>query len=155
MSLSAFIAGIGGGLMASFTLNGNATNIDAYFAPEFGLVWVVLVVTLGARTIEGAINAAIGFVFVAAVVLPTWIPWLVNHVQPWYHMGGLPIGLQTILFGLGAITYAKHPEGILEFNKRKSGDRMMRLGARFKRDEHDPEPPAAPEVADATAGSRS
>jgi hypothetical protein len=121
-------------------------------------VWVVLVVTLGARTIEGAINAAIGFVFVAAVVLPTWIPWLVNHVQPWYHMGALPIGLQTILFGLGAITYAKHPEGILEFNKRKSGDQVMRLSSRFKGREDDaapPPPPTAPDVAEAAAGSAS
>ena len=38
------------------------------------------------RTVEGAINAAVGFVFFEAVVLPTWIPLLVNHVQPWYHM---------------------------------------------------------------------
>ena len=37
-------------------------------------------------------------------------------------MGALPVGLQPILFGLGALTYAKHPEGILEFQKRKSLD---------------------------------
>jgi branched-subunit amino acid ABC-type transport system permease component len=129
-AVSAAIAGLGGGLMASYE---GAANIAANFVPEFGLVWVVLVVTLGTRTVEGAINAAIGFVFVAAVVLPTWIPWVVNHVQPWYHMAALPIALQTILFGLGALTYAKHPEGILEFQKRRSLARVQRLIDRFSK----------------------
>ena len=81
------------------------------FVPELGLAWIVLVVTLGSRTVEGAINAAVGFVFFQAVILPTWIPFAVNHLQPWYHMTALPAGLQPILFGLGALTYAKHPEG--------------------------------------------
>ena len=106
--------------------------MSAHFIPELGLAWVVLVVTLGSRTVEGAINAAVGFVFFEAVVLPTWLPWLVDHVQPWYHMGALPVGLQPILFGLGALTYAKHPEGILEFQKRRSYERIQNLIDRFK-----------------------
>ena len=53
-----------------------AVNSDAHYVPELGLVWIVLVVTLGSRTVEGAINAAIGFVFFQAVVLPTWMPWV-------------------------------------------------------------------------------
>ena len=81
--------------------------------------------TLGPRSVEGAINAAVGFVFFQDVVLPTWIPFLVNHIQPLYHMGALPVGLEPILFGLGALTYAKHPEGILEFQKRRSYERMQ------------------------------
>jgi ABC-type branched-subunit amino acid transport system permease subunit len=122
-ALSAAIAGLGGGLMASYE---GAANVSANFVPEMGLVWVVLVVTLGARTIEGAINAAVGFIFIEAVVLPTWIPWLVNHLQPWYHLAALPVALQPILFGLGALTYAKHPEGILEFQKRRSLQRIQK-----------------------------
>jgi ABC-type branched-subunit amino acid transport system permease subunit len=129
-AVSAAIAGLGGGLMASYE---GAANIAANFVPEFGLVWIVLVVTLGARTVEGAINAAIGFIFFAAVVLPTWIPWVVNSVQPWYHMSALPIALQTILFGLGALTYAKHPEGILEFQKRRSLARVQRIIDRYSK----------------------
>jgi len=39
-ALSASIAGLGGGLMASYK---RGANITAHFAPEFGLVWVVLV----------------------------------------------------------------------------------------------------------------
>jgi hypothetical protein len=35
-----------------------------------------------------------------------------------------------ILFGLGAITFAKHPEGILEFQKRKSLMFVQRLISR-------------------------
>jgi branched-subunit amino acid ABC-type transport system permease component len=150
--LSAAIAGLGGGLMASYTRGGNAASIQGIFAPEFGLVWIVLVVTLGARTIEGAIQAAIGFVFFAEVVLPTWIPWVVNHVQPFYHMESLPVGLQPILFGLGALTYAKHPEGVLEFNKRKSYERIARLVQRFRgRPEQMAEGPGSPPSAEVAA----
>ena len=54
---------------------------------SFGLFWVVLVVSLGRRTVEGAIQAAIGFAVFQIVVLNQVVPWLVNHVQPWYHMG--------------------------------------------------------------------
>src|SRR5262249_48728126 len=82
-ALSAGIAGLGGGLFASYD---HAANVSAHYAPDLGLVWIVLVVTLGARTVEGAINAAVGFVFISAVVLPTWVPFLVNHAQPLYHM---------------------------------------------------------------------
>jgi hypothetical protein len=47
-------------------------------------------------------------------------------------MSALPAGLQPILFGLGALTYAKHPEGILEFQKRRSLARVQRVIDRFK-----------------------
>lgn len=147
-ALSAAIAGLGGGLLASYN---RAADIGV-FQPQLGLAWVVLVVTLGSRTVEGAINAAVGFVFFQAVVLPTWIPWLVNAVQPWYHMGALPVGLQPILFGLGAFTYAKHPEGILEFQKRRSLQRVQRLIDRFTgRGSGDPLPDDAPEPASGAA----
>jgi len=32
---------------------------------------------------------------------------------------GIPLEWQYILFGLGALTYARHPEGILEFQQRQ------------------------------------
>jgi ABC-type branched-subunit amino acid transport system permease subunit len=152
-ALSAGIAGLGGGLMVTFTHGGSASTIQANFAPEFGLVWIVLVVTLGARTIEGALNAAFGFVFFAAIILPTWIPWLVN-LQPWYHMSSLPLGLQTVLFGLGALTFAKHPEGILEYNKRKSYETMNKVGGRFGRpSSSSTSAPTPTDVTPAPAGS--
>jgi branched-subunit amino acid ABC-type transport system permease component len=130
-AISAAIAGIGGGLYASYTLSASQQNIDLAFTPELGLLFVVLVVTLGSRTVEGAIQAAIGVVFFEAVVLTVWIPWVVN-LQPWYHMSPPTAGFQTILFGLGALTYARHPEGILEFQKRRSYARIMQVVHRVR-----------------------
>ena len=45
------------------------------------------------------------------------MPWIVDNVQPWYHMGRCRQSSRSILFGLGALTYAKHPEGMLEFQQ--------------------------------------
>ena len=84
------------------------------------LVWIVLVVTLGSRTFEGAMQAAAGFIFFPILILQDAGPWIVDHIQPWYHLVAMPTGLEPILFGLGALTYAKHPEGLLEYNTRKS-----------------------------------
>jgi ABC-type branched-subunit amino acid transport system permease subunit len=116
-ALSAAIAGLGGGLLASYNTQ---VGYQSNFIADFGLVWIVIVVTLGSRSFEGAIQAAVGFIFFPLVILQQAGPWLVNNIQHWYHLDALPIGLQPILFGLGALTYAKHPEGLLEFNTRKS-----------------------------------
>ena len=67
------------------------------------------------------------------MILNQTLPWLVNHVQPWYHMGQPPQTLAIILLSLGAFTYAKHPEGVLEFNKRRSLDRVQRGIDRFSK----------------------
>ena len=112
-ALSAGIAGLGGGLLASQT--GLALPADyTYF---YGLFWVVLVVTLGSRTVEGAINAGIGFIIVQE---------LLKRI-------GVSASWEPILFGLGAITYARNPRGILEANKRKSNAFVQRQLDRFKR----------------------
>lgn len=99
-AVSAGIAGLGGGLLA--TQSGIAQPADySYF---FGLFWVVVVVTLGARTVEGAIQAGLGLVLFPEVL----------------KFFGLSPSWEFVFFGLGAITYARHPEGILEFQKRRS-----------------------------------
>ncbi|MEX2257057.1 MAG: ABC transporter permease [Acidimicrobiia bacterium] len=100
-ALSAGIAGLGGGLLAMFDTQ---ANYAANYTPFFGLVWVVLVVTISARTVEGAIVA--GF---ALALLPELLKEL-----------GISVELQYVLFGLGALTYARHPEGILEAQKRQA-----------------------------------
>jgi branched-chain amino acid transport system permease protein len=128
-SLSAAIAAIGGGMMA---MNEKAVNINPNFVPFQSLVFVVLVVSLGSRTVEGAIQAAIGYAAFQIVVLNQAFPWIINHVQPWYHMGPPPQTLAIILLSIGAFTYAKHPEGILEFQKRRSLDKVQRTIDRFK-----------------------
>jgi ABC-type branched-subunit amino acid transport system permease subunit len=128
-SLSAAIAAVGGGMMA---MNEKAANVNPNFVPFQGLVFVVLVVSLGSRTVEGAIQAAIGYAAFQIVILNQALPWLINHVQPWYHMGQPPQTLAIILLSIGAFTYAKHPEGVLEFQKRRSLDKVQRRIDRFK-----------------------
>jgi len=100
-ALSASIAGLGGGLIAL-----HAGRVDALTYPAlFGVAWVVLVVSLGSRTVDGALNAAIGFVV---------FQWL---LADYFH---LPASIALIGFGFGAITYARHPEGIVEFQTRRN-----------------------------------
>lgn len=99
-SVSAGIAGLGGGLLATQKHIAISSDYN-YF---YGLFFVVLVVTLMPRTVEGAINAGLGFALV---------PELLKAI-------GIDAGYQFVLFGLAAITYARHPEGVLEFQKRKS-----------------------------------
>ncbi len=113
-ALSAAIAGLGGGLLA--TQKGEANPTD--FVYFYGLFFVVIVVALGSRTVEGAIQAGLGFVLFAE---------LLKYPLGWL---GLPVRYAPIVeyigFGLGAFTYAKHPEGILEFQKRKSLEFVQR-----------------------------
>jgi branched-subunit amino acid ABC-type transport system permease component len=136
LSLAAGIAGVGGGLYAMWQRQVTFTPDFVYFQ---GIVWVVLVVSLGSRTVEGAVQAAIGFAAFQIVILNQVLPWTVNHVQPWYHMGQPPQTLAIILLSLGAFTYAKHPEGVLEFQKRRSLDRVQKQIDRFqKRNDGEP-----------------
>jgi branched-chain amino acid transport system permease protein len=101
-ALSAGIAGIGGGLLA---MQDTTINPISSYPAIFGVLYVVVVVTLGARTVDGAVNAALGLVV---------FNWLTGTAL------SLPPGLVVMGFGLGAITYARHPEGIVEFQTRKS-----------------------------------
>jgi branched-subunit amino acid ABC-type transport system permease component len=108
LALSAGIAGLGGGLLS---ISETQANYTANFTPIFGLFLLVIVVTIGARTVEGAIQAGLAFAFVPEILKALGI-------SPSYDL---------ILFGLGAITFAKHPEGILEFQKRQSLMFVQRL----------------------------
>jgi ABC-type branched-subunit amino acid transport system permease subunit len=122
-SLSAGIAGLGGSMLASAQ---GSVNYPRNFSPFVGLFLVVIVVTLGSRTIEGAVQAAFGFVMFQPLILERALPWVINHVQPFGHVDKIPAMFREILFGLGALTYAKHPEGILEFQKRRSMNAIQR-----------------------------
>ena len=164
-ALSAGLAGVGGGLLA---MREQSASYGTFFLAELGLIWVVVVVSLGSRTVEGAIQAAAGFIFFQRVVLESWIPWLFNNAlgpvvlvialiiavrlithrfvvlsaivatfgiaflvyyfvgSPGWEIDSVPTGLATVFFGIGAITYAKYPEGVLEHNKRVSLARIQR-----------------------------
>ena len=107
-ALSAGIAGLGGGLLA---IQENQANYTANYSVLFGLLWLVIVVTIGARTVEGAVQAGLAIAFLPEILKAL----------------GLSPAYQFILFGLGAITYAKHPEGVLEYNKRRSLETVQRF----------------------------
>jgi branched-chain amino acid transport system permease protein len=126
-ALSAAIAGLGGGLV---TLREEQANYQGNFVPFYGLFWMVLVVTLGARTVEGAIQA--GFAFAL-------FPELLKAL-------GVPGSIQFVLFGLAALTYAKHPEGIVEHGKRTQLAAIQRRLDRRKAKA----PPSRPATAGAT-----
>ena len=102
-ALSAGIAGLAGGL---FAMNSSVVRFDTQeYQALFGAAWVVLVVSLGSRTVDGAVNAAISFVL---------FQWLLSDYF------GMEASIALIGFGFGAITYARHPEGIVEFRTRVS-----------------------------------
>jgi branched-chain amino acid transport system permease protein len=94
-ALAAFIAGIGGGLIASFT--GRAT--PASFNAIVGIVWLAVVVTWGIRSVTGALIAGVTFAL---------FPTLFSVYLPETYAE-----IPTMLFGLGAIVVAREPRGIV------------------------------------------
>ncbi len=109
-ALSGVVAGIGGTMLVIQQQSVNA----AQFNYELSLAFVVIVITTGVSTIEGAIQAGMGFVVIQQLL--TYLP---------ARFGGN--GLTFVLFAAGALTYVAHPEGILEFQKRRWTMRFQRL----------------------------
>jgi branched-chain amino acid transport system permease protein len=95
MCIGGFIAGIGGGMMALYA--GAAAPED--FATLFGFVWLAVVVTIGVRSVLGALIAGISFTVLPAV-FTTYLS------QTWAQV-------PTVLFGLGAIFIAGNPDGVV------------------------------------------
>jgi ABC-type branched-subunit amino acid transport system permease subunit len=109
-ALSGAVAGIGGTLLIIQQESVNASQ----FTYELSLAFVVIVVTTGVSTVEGAIQGGMGFVVIQQLL--TYLP---------ARFGGN--SLTIVLFAFGALTYAAHPEGILEFQKRRWTLRFERL----------------------------
>ena len=115
-ALSAGVAGLGGALYGS--LQQSITPAD--FNYQFSLVFVVVVVTTGVRTTEGAIQAGVGFVVIQQ---------LLSYLPGRWGSGGLAV----VLFALAALTYAAHPEGVVEYQKRlwtERAEHWLRRGRR-------------------------
>jgi branched-chain amino acid transport system permease protein len=139
-SLAALIAGIGGGLLALAQTSFQPSE----FATFAGVVWLAVLVTIGVRSNAAALIAGVTFVFPSALAqyyLSTWT-WVPN---------ALPV-----LFGLGAISAAKYPDGALAENSRKLRTLVLRLtptrprGGPLAEDAAVPPPPpieAVPKVA--------
>ena len=113
-ALSGALAGVGGTLLAIQ----QTVIAPGEFNYQLSLAFVVIVVTTGVGTVEGAIQAGIGL-----VVLEQLLQYAPERMQ----------GLAFVVFAVGALTYAAHPEGIVELVKRRSTGRIERVLARRRR----------------------
>jgi branched-chain amino acid transport system permease protein len=139
-SVSAFIAALGGAMLAMQQEN---VNYASNFAPFAALFWLVLVVTLGARTVEGAAQAGAAFSLFDPVVLKGAVfGWVMR--DPDRVPGFLPISpkWRFVLFGLATIQFARHPEGLVEHGKRRAMGRLQAWDARRGRRRGDVPPPS-------------
>lgn len=94
-AMAAFIAAIGGGLLVLAQTSFEPSE----FATFAGVVWLAVLVTIGVRSNAAALVAGLAFVMLPALsqaYLPSWTS-----------------NLMPVLFGLGAISAAKYPEGAL------------------------------------------
>lgn len=113
-ALSGALAGAGGTLLAIQ----QTVIAPGEFNYQLSLAFVVIVVTTGVGTVEGAIQAGLGL-----VVIQQLLQYAPQRLQ----------GLTFVLFALGALTYAAHPEGIVELEKRRWTARAERALARRHR----------------------
>lgn len=109
-AVAAALAGVGGALYGSLQQTVSPNDFNTILS----LVFMVVVVTTGVYTVEGAIQAGIAY-----VVLYQLLDYLPSQWR----------NLFAILFGLGAITYALHPEGVVEWQKRRITERVVALRA--------------------------
>ena len=133
-TIAAGIAGFGGGLTA---IDLGQASYEASFPYLIGLVWVALLVSAGARSIQAAVMSGLFFFLVPALLdklfalpgnwvesnpdAPSWVASIANAVQPTWAQS-----VAFILFGIGAITYAKHPEGSIEAQTTASINALVR-----------------------------
>ncbi|MGY1772437.1 ABC transporter permease subunit [Blastococcus sp. SYSU D00813] len=123
--LATYTAAVGGGLIAM----ANGSTLPDSFNPTGGLVWLAVLVTMGARSNIAALIAGVMF-----IVMPQVFQTYVGH-----GLGDVPV----ILFGLGALGLALHPEGVVA----QTGNNIMKLFGRRKHDAAAPLPPGTPGAA--------
>ncbi|MCY4163793.1 MAG: ABC transporter permease [bacterium] len=125
-AISAFIAGIGGAMLSIHQENVNYGN---NFAPATALFWLVLVVSLSARTVEGALQAGAAFSLFPPVILNgTFLGWILRSEERIPGLFPISPKWRFILFGLAAVQYARHPEGMVEYGKNRS---LAKINARL------------------------
>ncbi|NLA35204.1 MAG: ATP-binding cassette domain-containing protein [Actinobacteria bacterium] len=111
--ISAGLAGFGGAWFA--LVNSPMTNVSA--PPLVGMIWLAVAVTFGIRRPGGAVVAGIVYAVMPAVLTNIGTRW--GDSAPWSalpdavrHLIGSP-ELAALLFGLGAISLAREPDGAL------------------------------------------
>lgn len=148
-ALGAAMAGFGGGLLASFI---GTANYELSFPYLVGLVWVALVVSTGSRSVAAAIVSGLAFFLVPALLAEAFAwpsEWVAgNPGAPSVVRSVLGVisdswagPISFILFGLGAVMYARHPEGSLVAGLRRAA---ARFAARQENDEAERAPSSEP-----------
>ncbi len=107
-SLAAGIAGLGGAIYGS--VQGAVAPSD--FVYELSLVFFVVVVTTGVRTIRGALYSGLAYAIIQQLL--TNVPARYAAVLP-------------LMFALGTLGYARHPQGAVESQERRWLTRLVRL----------------------------
>jgi ABC-type branched-subunit amino acid transport system permease subunit len=126
-AVSAFIAGLGGAMLSIHQEN---VNYGSNFAPFAALFWLVLVVSLGSRTVEGAAQAGAAYALFDAILLRGAVfGWLFRSAGRIPGIFPISPKWRFILFGLGTIQFARHPEGLVEHGKRRAALRTEQLSA--------------------------
>jgi branched-chain amino acid transport system permease protein len=100
-AIAAFIAGLGGGVLACYMGGALPSEYDAFS----GLIWLAVLVTVGIRSNGAALVAGLMFSFVPEIVT-AYLPTAWGEVPP-------------ALFGLGAILVARNPEGTVAMHARQ------------------------------------
>jgi branched-subunit amino acid ABC-type transport system permease component len=140
-AVSGFIAGLGGAMLSIHQENVNYTN---NFAPFAALFWVVILVSLGSRTVEGAAQAGAAFALFDNVVLRGQVfGWILRSPERIPSVFPISPKWRFVLFGLGTIQFARHPEGLVEHGKRKVLARLEQLFGRSGAAAGGPGPPSA------------
>jgi branched-chain amino acid transport system permease protein len=101
--LAAGIAGLGGALYGTTLGAVSASNFTFYQS----LFWLVVVAITGVRTVGGAVAAG-----VVVVVVPQLLS---------LEGGGLA-SLDAVIFGFGALSYIRHPEGLVVWLRRRTAE---------------------------------
>jgi len=134
---AAFVAGLGGAILAMYDLNTDTLTYGTFG----GLVWLAVLVTVGVRSLTAALIAGLSFMLLPAV-FSTYLP------TSW-------LQVPSLLFGLGAIGLAVHPEGVVAMYARYFQNLIFGRFTRgaAPRDPADPlaEPPPEPELPPAPA----
>ncbi|MFV0318636.1 MAG: ABC transporter permease [Microthrixaceae bacterium] len=143
-AISGFLAGLGGALLAIQQKNVNyATN----FSPFTALFWLVIVVSLGARSIEGATYSGAMFSLMDRLVFKGAIlAWILRSEDLLPGIFPISPNWRFVLFGLTTISFARHPEGLIEVGKRRWYERIERWRARRNGPPAGDATPAAPSI---------
>jgi branched-chain amino acid transport system permease protein len=107
--LAAFVAGIGGALLAV----AQGVALPSNYATLIGVIWLAVLVTQGIRSNVAALLAGLAFTLLPGVAL-AYLPTSFGQIPP-------------ILFGLGAIAVAKNPDGLLAMHARLLSVAILRL----------------------------